>query len=140
MNEASSQRAVPPTPTEQTCFDMRETLGGRRRGLRQMLPFAGPAVVASIAYMDPGNFATNMAGGAKFGYLLLWVVLVANLMAMLIQTLSAKIGLVTGRTSPSTAASTFPSRSSSSCGCSWRSWRCPPTWPSFSERPWDSSS
>ena len=57
----------------------------------------GPAFVAAIAYVDPGNFATNIQGGARFGYLLLWVVLAANLMAMLIQYLSAKLGIVTDR-------------------------------------------
>ena len=57
----------------------------------------GPAVIASIAYMDPGNFATNIQAGAKYGYTLLWVVLLANLIAMLFQALSAKLGIVTGR-------------------------------------------
>src|SRR5215470_15600927 len=59
--------------------------------------FAGPAVVASIAYMDPGNFATNIQAGARYGYELLWVVLLANLIAMLFQALSAKLGIVTGK-------------------------------------------
>jgi manganese transport protein len=71
-----------------------------RRGLRGVLPLLGPAFVAAIAYVDPGNFATNVAGGASYGYTLLWVVLAANLMGMLIQTLSAKIGLATGRNLP----------------------------------------
>jgi manganese transport protein len=71
-----------------------------RRGLRGILPLLGPAFVAAIAYVDPGNFATNIAGGAEFGYTLLWVVLAANLMGMLIQTLSAKVGLATGRNLP----------------------------------------
>jgi manganese transport protein len=71
-------------------------LRGDRQGLRAVLAFAGPAVVASIAYMDPGNFATNIQAGAKYGYTLLWVVLVANLIAMLFQALSAKLGIVTG--------------------------------------------
>ena len=71
-----------------------------RRGLRAVLPLLGPAFVASIAYVDPGNFATNISGGAQFGYVLLWVVLAANLMGMLIQTLSAKVGLATGRNLP----------------------------------------
>jgi manganese transport protein len=71
-----------------------------RRGLRRILPLLGPAFVAAIAYVDPGNFATNIAGGAKYGYTLLWVVLAANLMGMLIQTLSAKVGLATGRNLP----------------------------------------
>jgi manganese transport protein len=68
--------------------------------LRATLTMLGPAFVASVAYVDPGNFATNIQGGAKFGYLLLWVVLAANLMAMLIQYLSAKLGVVTGRNLP----------------------------------------
>ena len=72
------------------------SLQGERRGLRAAWPFLGPAFIAAVAYVDPGNFATNFAGGAKFGYLLLWVILAANLMAMLIQTLSAKLGIATG--------------------------------------------
>ena len=71
--------------------------GHRGRGLRRVWPFLGPAFVAAVAYVDPGNFATNIAGGAKFGYLLLWVVLTANLIAMLVQTQSAKLGIATGR-------------------------------------------
>jgi manganese transport protein len=70
------------------------------RGARRKLPLLGPAFVAAIAYVDPGNFATNIEGGSRYGYLLLWVILTANLMAMLIQTLSAKIGLATGRNLP----------------------------------------
>src|SRR4051812_33807337 len=69
-------------------------------GLRARLALLGPAFVACIAYVDPGNFATNIAGGSKYGYLLLWVLLSANLMAMLIQNLSAKIGIATGRNLP----------------------------------------
>ncbi|HLH11342.1 MAG TPA: Nramp family divalent metal transporter [Methylovirgula sp.] len=76
---------------------IRAALEGRRRGLRAALPLAGPAVIVSIAYMDPGNFATNIQAGAKYGYSLLWVVLIANLIAMLFQALSAKLGIVTGR-------------------------------------------
>lgn len=75
----------------------REALRGERRGIRAILPFLGPAIIASVAYVDPGNFATNIEGGAKYGYALLWVVVVANLMAMLLQTLSAKLGIATGR-------------------------------------------
>ena len=75
-----------------------QVLSGRvaKRGPSRLLPFLGPAFIASIAYVDPGNFATNIQGGAKFGYLLLWVVVASNLMAMLIQTLSAKLGIATG--------------------------------------------
>jgi manganese transport protein len=67
-----------------------------KRGLARLLPFLGPAFIASVAYVDPGNFATNIQGGAQFGYILLWVIVVSNLMAMLIQTLSAKLGIATG--------------------------------------------
>jgi Mn2+ and Fe2+ transporters of the NRAMP family len=68
----------------------------------------GPAFVASIAYVDPGNFATNIQGGARFGYLLLWVVLAANLMAMLIQYLSAKLGIVTDSNLPESFRTHYP--------------------------------
>ena len=78
--------------------------GGRFR----LLPFLGPAFIAAVAYIDPGNFATNIAGGAKYGYLLLWVVLSANLMAMLVQTLSAKLGIATGKNLPETCRDHFP--------------------------------
>ena len=83
--------------TERTRAEARATLAGRRRGPLALLPFAGPAVIASVAYMDPGNFATNIQAGAHYGYGLLWVVLLANLVAMLFQALSAKLGIVTGR-------------------------------------------
>jgi manganese transport protein len=79
----------------------------RRRG-RDILPLLGPAFVAAIAYVDPGNFATNIAGGAKYGYLLIWVIFAANLMAMLIQSLSAKVGLATGRNLPELCRERFP--------------------------------
>jgi manganese transport protein len=80
----------------------------RRRGLRRLLPFLGPAFIAAVAYIDPGNFATNIAGGARFGYTLLWVILISNLMAMLIQTLSAKLGIVTGRNLAEWCREVFP--------------------------------
>ena len=69
----------------------------------RILPFLGPAFIACVAYIDPGNFATNIAGGSKFGYQLVWVIVAANLMAMLIQTLSAKLGIATGRNLPEVA-------------------------------------
>ena len=72
----------------------------RRRGWRGRLAVLGPAFVAAVAYVDPGNFATNFSAGAGYGYLLVWVIVVANLMAMLIQSLSAKLGLATGRSLP----------------------------------------
>lgn len=86
-----------PTLSERTDAQIREVLNGQRRGLGSLLLFAGPAVVASIAYMDPGNFATNIQAGSGYGYSLLWVVLMANLIAMMFQALSAKLGIVTGR-------------------------------------------
>jgi manganese transport protein len=76
----------------------------------RLLPFLGPAFVASVAYIDPGNFATNIAGGSKFGYTLVWVIVTANLMAMLIQTLSAKLGIATGRNLPEVCRERFPKR------------------------------
>ena len=85
-------------------------LSGERRGVRAVLPFLGPAFIASVAYIDPGNFATNMAGGSEFGYTLLWVVLAANLMAMLIQSMSAKLGIATGRSLPEVCRDRFPFR------------------------------
>ena len=81
---------------------------GRRGALRRVLPFLGPAVVASVAYMDPGNFATTIQGGAKYGYTLLWVVVGSNLMAMLIQTLSAKLGIATGLNLAELCRARFP--------------------------------
>jgi manganese transport protein len=84
------------------------SLNGQRRGVRALLPFLGPAFIAAVAYVDPGNFATNMAGGSQFGYMLLWVVLSANLMAMLIQSMSAKLGIATGRSLPEVCRDRFP--------------------------------
>src|ERR1700747_655826 len=83
--------------TERTMLAGREVFLGRRRGPLALLPVAGPAVIAPIAYMDPGNFATNIQAGAEYGYDLLWVALSANLVAILFQALSAKIGIATGR-------------------------------------------
>jgi manganese transport protein len=70
---------------------------GKKGFLRNLLPFMGPAFVASVAYMDPGNFATNIQGGARYGYMLLWVIVASNLIAMLVQILSAKLGIASGR-------------------------------------------
>jgi manganese transport protein len=67
---------------------------------RSIWPFLGPAFIACVAYMDPGNFATNIAGGSKFGFTLVWVIVASNLMAMLIQTLSAKLGIPNRRKQP----------------------------------------
>ncbi|HEY9594225.1 MAG TPA: Nramp family divalent metal transporter [Spirochaetia bacterium] len=84
---------------QKTLDDAQAVLSGstKKGGLRRLLPFLGPAFIASVAYMDPGNFATNIQGGAQYGYMLLWVILASNLIAMLVQTLSAKLGIATGR-------------------------------------------
>lgn len=74
----------------------RDAFSGKRKGLRAFVPFVGPAVIASVGYMDPGNFATNIQAGSAYGYALLWVVLAASLVAMLFQAMSAKVGIVTG--------------------------------------------
>jgi manganese transport protein len=94
--------------SERTTAEIRDVLTGRRQGWRSGVLFAGPAVIASIAYMDPGNFATNIQAGAQFGYTLLWVVLMANLIAMLFQALSAKLGIVTGRNLAEMCREQFP--------------------------------
>ena len=94
--------------SERTVSTARQVLAGQRGGMRAYLAFAGPAVIASIAYMDPGNFATNIQAGARYGYTLLWVVLLANLIAMLFQALSAKLGIVTGRNLAEMCRDEFP--------------------------------
>ena len=76
----------------------------------RILPFLGPAFIACVAYIDPGNFATNVAGGSRFGYRLVWVIVAANLLAMLIQTLSAKLGIATGRNLPELCRERFSRR------------------------------
>jgi manganese transport protein len=86
--------------------------GGRHISLRDLLPFVGPAFIASVAYIDPGNFATNVQAGSQFGYLLLWVILASNLMAVLLQTLSAKLGIATGRNLPELCRIYLPRRAS----------------------------
>jgi manganese transport protein len=88
------------------------SLAGERRGLRAIWPFLGPAFIAAVAYVDPGNFATNMAAGAEYGYLLLWVILAANIMAMIIQSMSAKLGIATGQNLPEVCRERFSRRTS----------------------------
>jgi manganese transport protein len=88
----------------------RRSLSGETRGLLRVWPFLGPAFIAAVAYIDPGNFATNIAAGAKYGFLLLWVVLSANLIAMLIQTQSAKLGIATGMNLSELCRELFPRR------------------------------
>lgn len=101
-------RAAHASLSDRTTEEIRYVLSGERRGLRSALLFAGPAVIASIAYMDPGNFATNIQAGAQYGYTLLWVVLMANIIAMLFQALSAKLGIVTGRNLAEMCREQFP--------------------------------
>jgi manganese transport protein len=96
---AAADAAVAPSPLQTALA--RGRVSGR-------LMLLGPAFVAAVAYVDPGNFATNISGGAKYGFLLLWVILTANLMAMLIQNLSAKIGIATGRNLPEICRERFP--------------------------------
>ena len=80
-----------------------DVLSGKTKGIKRLLPFLGPAFIAAVAYIDPGNFATNIAAGSQYGYMLLWVVLISNLMAVLIQSLSAKLGIATGLNLPEIA-------------------------------------
>lgn len=87
-------------------------LRGEIKGFRQILPFLGPAFIAAVAYIDPGNFATNITAGSEYGYLLLWVIVVSNLMAVLIQSLSAKLGIATGRNLPEVARDNFSKKTS----------------------------
>ncbi|WP_233889886.1 Nramp family divalent metal transporter [Paraburkholderia flagellata] len=104
MSTAEGQIGI----TARTSQAIAEVLAGRDHRWSSKLLFAGPAVVASIAYMDPGNFATNIQAGAKYGYSLLWVVLAANLIAMLFQALSAKLGIVTNRNLAELSREHFP--------------------------------
>jgi manganese transport protein len=108
MDERVRDKAASGTITGRTTQAIREVLEGRRHGVTVMLPFAGPAVVVSVAYMDPGNFATNIQAGARYGYALLWVVLLANIVAMLFQALSARLGIITGHNLAELCRENFP--------------------------------
>ncbi|KMN40613.1 Nramp family divalent metal transporter [Lysinibacillus sp. LK3] len=87
-------------------------LDGDIKGWRRLLPFLGPAFIAAVAYIDPGNFATNITAGSQYGYLLLWVIAFSNLMAVLIQSLSAKLGIATGKNLPEVAREHFSKKTS----------------------------
>jgi manganese transport protein len=106
------QTAAPPAVEKESLIirSANEILTGtsKKSGLARLMPFLGPAFIASVAYMDPGNFATNIEGGAKFGYQLLWVIVASNLMAMLIQSLSAKLGIATGQNLAEHCRNEFP--------------------------------
>lgn len=97
--ERDAQEPPVPSATEAAGIAVLEGTS-QRRGVWKILPFLGPAFIAAVAYVDPGNFATNIAGGARFGYQLLWVVVYVNILAMFIQTLSAKLGIATGKNLP----------------------------------------
>src|SRR6201996_1105027 len=103
-----SEAVGTPTLSDRTALAAEATMRGGRLTLRGLMPFLGPAVVASIAYMDPGNFATNIQAGARHGYMLLWVVLMANAIAMLFQALSARLGIVSGQSLASLCRMHFP--------------------------------
>jgi manganese transport protein len=96
--------------TNSTEKDAKAVLSGKskKRWLARLMPFLGPAFIASVAYVDPGNFATNIQGGAQFGYELLWVILGSNLMAMLLQALSAKLGIASGKNLAEQCRENFP--------------------------------
>jgi manganese transport protein len=101
MVSAVHEELVAPTPSPLERTRSRGALRGR-------LALLGPAFVAAVAYIDPGNFATNIAGGAKYGFLLVWVIVAANLMAMLVQYLSAKVGIATGMNLPELCRAHMP--------------------------------
>src|SRR5512136_1834141 len=107
---SDEERPQARTGDQRTLDQAEEVLSGTsKKGLLQrILPFLGPAFIASVAYVDPGNFATNISGGAKFGYTLLWVIVMSNLMAMLIQSLSAKLGIATGKNLAEQCRAIFP--------------------------------
>jgi manganese transport protein len=108
MVRTYSAEDTPPYPHPEVQLAARDAIQGKSHGLRAILPFLGPAFIASIAYTDPGNFATNISAGAQFGYALLWVILLANLMAMLIQSLAAKLGIATGMNLAEMCRARFP--------------------------------
>jgi len=109
LDKSTSMEPLPQRSlTGRTVAAARAVLAGRRKGASARLAFVGPAVIASVAYVDPGNFATNIQAGAKYGYGLLWVVLTANLIAMLFQALSAKLGIVTGSNLAEMCRAKFP--------------------------------
>jgi manganese transport protein len=111
MDRKNSPR-VPDSSDSKTVKNALAILDGQqeKKRLSRFMPFLGPAFIASVAYIDPGNFATNIQGGAKFGYMLVWVIVASNLMAMLVQTLSAKLGIATGKNLAEQCRSHFPRR------------------------------
>ncbi len=106
-----------------TVRNAKQILSGKKvkNPFLRILPFLGSAFIASIAYVDPGNFATNIQGGAKFGYMLLWVIFASNIIAMLVQSLAAKLGIATGHSLAENCSTRFQSRLLIFYGCSWSS-------------------
>ena len=95
------------TPRLET-FDSPAIATHSLRGFKRFLAFSGPAYLVSVGYMDPGNWATDLEAGARFGYRLLWVLVLSNLMAIVLQTLSARLGLATGRDLAQSCRSRYP--------------------------------
>ncbi|WML44113.1 Nramp family divalent metal transporter [Neobacillus sp. PS3-40] len=106
LNSIAVKRAR--TAELKTVSAARDAINGKVKGIRALIPFLGPAFIASIAYIDPGNFATNIQTGARFGYKMLWVIVLANLMALLLQNMSAKLGIATGRNLPEVCREFMP--------------------------------
>jgi manganese transport protein len=107
LNDKTLSRKYIPKANK-TSLNARAVLRGEVSGIKKILPFLGPAFIAAVAYIDPGNFATNITAGSKYGYLLLWVIAVSNLMAVLIQSLSAKLGIATQKNLPEIARERLP--------------------------------
>lgn len=105
-----TKRINKPEGSQEIVNQAKDVLSGKTKksGWRKLTPFLGPAFIASVAYVDPGNFATNIQGGAQYGYMLLWVIIGSNIMAMLIQTLSAKLGIATGKNLAEMCRESFP--------------------------------
>ena len=103
---------LPAQPLSQDARSLAEVHGSVGTGhisfWRRMFAFAGPAYLVSVGYMDPGNWATDIEGGARFGYRLLWVLVMSNAMAILLQTLSARLGIVSGRDLAQACRETYP--------------------------------
>lgn len=110
MDKSVNQKAIRSANDSATVVEANRVLQGKsnKNRLARILPFLGPAFIACIAYIDPGNFATNIAAGAQYGYLLLWVIFASNLMAMLVQSLSAKLGIATGQNLAEICRQEFP--------------------------------
>ncbi len=104
-----NERTLTDTDTQISSFPaLQKALDSDTNKLKQLAKFIGPAFIVSVAYVDPGNFATNISGGSKFGYALIWVILFSNLMAIFLQIMSAKLGIATGHNLPEMCSKVFP--------------------------------